>query len=278
MWEAGGCPLLGAPFPGGRVTRGQAAAGTQAQRAHSRSGCLQALRQGSPGGSPPLWPRRPGRGNKCVCVCVRGAVPRAGARRPVCTAGCRTREGQAAGRPEVSLRRGPRPGQHAGARGRPRRAPGQSRLLCFPDPTGGTPARRCGRPAPGPRTRPPARGPEPAPPSTVPPHGRTHLQHVREVQRDALQQGPVGPPPLGLAGGHVQVALADQGPHLLQRSACVHIVAEGFVHRRLPAVKAAGGGRGDVSGGQGTAVTPGRRRLTSRSALPPPPPTFRTGR
>lgn len=65
-----------------------------------------------------------------------------------------------------------------------------------------------------------------------------HLQHVCEVVGDALQQDAVGPPPGGLAGRHVEVALADQSPHLLQDCARVDVVTERLVNRSLLLVKA----------------------------------------
>lgn len=68
--------------------------------------------------------------------------------------------------------------------------------------------------------------------------GAAYLEHVGEVPSDALQQSPVGPPPRGLPGRHVEVALADQSPHLFQDRARVDVITEGLVHRRLLVVKA----------------------------------------
>ena len=71
-----------------------------------------------------------------------------------------------------------------------------------------------------------------------------HLQHVREVVGDALQQAAVGPPPGGLAGRHVEVALADQSPRLLQNRARVDVVTERPVNRGLLPAEAERGGQG----------------------------------
>lgn len=68
--------------------------------------------------------------------------------------------------------------------------------------------------------------------------GAAYLEHVGEVPSDASQQSPVGPPPRGLPGRHVEVALADQSPHLFQDRARVDVITEGLVHRRLLVVKA----------------------------------------
>lgn len=65
-----------------------------------------------------------------------------------------------------------------------------------------------------------------------------YLQHVGEVESDAFQQSPVGPPPGSLPGRHVQVALADQSPHFFQDRARIDVVTQGCVNRRLPVVKA----------------------------------------
>ena len=74
--------------------------------------------------------------------------------------------------------------------------------------------------------------------------GPAHLQHVREVVGDALQQAAVGPPPGGLAGRHVEVALADQSPRLLQNRARVDVVTERPVNRGLLPAEAERGGQG----------------------------------
>lgn len=84
--------------------------------------------------------------------------------------------------------------------------------------------------------------------------GAAHLQHVGEVVGDTRQQGPVGPPSRGLPGRRVEVALADQSPHLLQGGARVHVITERFMNRGLLVIKA---GRAEVGrGSAGDALQP----------------------
>lgn len=66
---------------------------------------------------------------------------------------------------------------------------------------------------------------------------RTDLQHVGEVDSDALQQHAVGLQPGALPAGDVAVALAHQDSHLLHDGASVYVVAQSLVDGRLPVVE-----------------------------------------
>lgn len=100
--------------------------------------------------------------------------------------------------------------------------------------------------------------------------GPAYPQHVGEVQGDGLQQGPVGPPPCGLAGGHVQVALADQSSHFFQDGARVDVVTQGRVHCCLLAVKAEreeeGTGTSNHNRTQSLSVLPNSQRASTGRA------------
>lgn len=67
--------------------------------------------------------------------------------------------------------------------------------------------------------------------------GEAHLQHVGEVDGDALQQQAVWLQLGALPAGDVAVALAHQDPHLLHGGASVHVVAQRLVDSRLPVVE-----------------------------------------
>lgn len=101
-------------------------------------------------------------------------------------------------------------------------------------------------------------------PALAPSQG-AHLQHVREVPGDALQQGAVGPPPRGLPRCHVVVALADQSPHLLQDGARVDVITERLVDRGLLVVKAEREAE-EEGGGRQTDDLPGAARSERGSA------------
>lgn len=59
---------------------------------------------------------------------------------------------------------------------------------------------------------------------------QAHLEHVGEVESDALEQHAVRQKFGTLPGSYVRVALTHQSPHLFQRCTCVDIITQSLMY------------------------------------------------